>query len=211
MLSIPSTEDLRDKVSRAVGRRESVETDLKDTKARVKLLEREETLLDLTAAYVRKLIDEEVTVGVKAVERLLTEGLQAVFTDQDLRVKAEVAVERGKVAVNLVTCQKNPDGSEVEGLGNDAFGGAVTTVQSILLRIIIVLRRGLRPALLLDEALPAFDGNYVANMGNFLRTLCARLGMDILLVTHNPALVEAADKAYRIKKTNGAARFEETR
>ena len=210
-MSIPSIEGLRDKVSRAVGHREAVEADLRSTRTRIKVLEREETLLDLTATYIRKLIDEEVTLGVKAVERLLSEGLQAVFTDQDLRVKADVDVQRGKVAVNLVTCQKSPDGTDVEGVGNDAFGGAVTTVQSVLLRVIIVLRRGLRAVFFLDEALPAFDGNYVANMAEFLRTLCARLGMDILLVSHNPALVEAADKAYRIKKTNGSARFEETR
>jgi len=35
--------------------------------------------------------------------------------------------------------------------------------------------------------------------------------LDILLVTHNPALVEAADKAYRIVKKNGSAKFEVTR
>ena len=211
MSMIPSIDALRSKVDRAVGRREAVETELRDTHARIKVLEREETLCGLAATYIRKLIDEEVTLGVKAVERLLTEGLQAVFTDQDLRVKAEVDVQRGKVAVNLLTCQKNQDGSEVEGLGSDAFGGAVTTVQSILLRVIIVLRRGLRPVLLLDESLPAFDANYVSNMGNFLKTLCARVGMDILLVTHNASLVEAADKAYRIKKSNGGVHFEETR
>ena len=82
-------------------------------------------------------------------------------------------------------------------------------MQSILLRIIIILRRGLRPVLLLDESLPAFDGNYVSNMGHFLSVLCQRLGMDILLVTHNPALVESADKGYRIIRKNGEARFEE--
>lgn len=208
---IPPIDGLRDKVSRAVGRREAVEFDLQDTQKRIKLLEREEILLDLTAAYIRKLIDEEVTVGVQAVERLLTEGLQAVFTDQDLRVRADVDVQRGKVAVNLVTIQKQPDGTEIECSGMDMFGGAVLTLESILLRVIIILRRALRPILLLDESLPAIDGPYVSNMGNFLRTLCARLGMDILLVTFSPALVESADTAYRIKKSNGSIQFEETR
>jgi hypothetical protein len=35
--------------------------------------------------------------------------------------------------------------------------------------------------------------------------------MDILAVTHNPVLVEAANRAYRIKKSGGAAVFEEVR
>jgi len=78
----------------------------------------------------------------------------------------------------------------------------------VLLRIIIILRRGLYPFIGLDESLPAFDDNYVANMGQFLSVLCSRLGMDILLVTHNPELVGTADRAYRIIKKDGAAKFE---
>ena len=63
--------------------------------------------------------------------------------------------------------------------------------------------------LLMDESLPAFDNNYVQNMGKFLSLLCSRLGLDILLVTHNQSLVDSADKAYRINKKNGKATFTE--
>jgi ABC-type thiamine transport system ATPase subunit len=97
------------------------------------------------------------------------------------------------------------------GLSREAYGGAVTTVQSVLLRIIVLLKRGLRPILIMDESLPAFDSTYVDNMGLFLKTICARLGIDILLVSHNPAMVEAADRAYRIQKINGAAVFRKIR
>lgn len=208
MQPLPSASTLRSHLDRALGLRDGVASRLKAVVDDINHLENEEALLDLVAELLRNLIDQEVTVGVQAVEKLQSEGLQTVFDDQDLNVKANVDVQRGKVSVDLVTVQKYPGGMEVEGLSNDAFGGAVATVQSILLRVIIILRRGLRPMLLLDESLPAFDGNYVSNMGRFLSILCSRLGLDILLVTHNPALVEAADHAYRIVKKNGAARFE---
>jgi len=208
---IPTVTVLRSRLDRALGLRDGVVSRLKTVEDDIDRLENEEALLDLVAGLLRQLIDQEVTVGVEAVEKLQTEGLQSVFDDQDLSVKANVEVQRGKVSVDLLTAQKHPGGIEVEGLSNDAFGGAVATVQSILLRVIIILRRGLRPVLLLDESLPAFDGNYVANMGRFLSILCERLGLDILLVTHNPALVEAADRAYRIVKKNGAATFEVVR
>jgi len=211
MPSLPTATELRSKLDRAIGLRDGVASRLNTVESDIRTLENEEALLDLVAGLLRQLIDQEVTVGVEAVEKLQTEGLQTVFDDQDLRVKANVDVQRGKVTVDLVTSQTHPGGAEVEGMSNDAFGGAVATVQSILLRVIIILRRGLRPVLLLDESLPAFDGNYVANMGRFMSVLCERLGLDILLVTHNPALVEAADQAYRIVKKNGAARFEAVR
>ena len=74
-----------------------------------------------------------------------------------------------------------------------------------------MMRRGLRPLLMLDESLPAFDHNYVVNMGRFLSTLCQRVGMDVLLVTHNQALVEAADNAYRLVPRRGSVKLESAR
>ena len=178
------------------------------TKRAIKDLLNEGELLALVQGALRTLIDQEVTAGVQAVEKLLTEGLQTVFTDQDLAVTSEVNVSRGKVSVDLLTVYTLQEGTVIKGVSNDAFGGAVATVQSVLLRIIVMRRRGLRPLLLLDESLPAFDSNYVYNMGAFLALVCERLGIDILLVTHNPAMVEASHKAYRIVRTKSGARFE---
>ena len=193
------------------GRRDAAALRLSKASAEVSRLEGEEEVADLAGGVLRTLIDDEVTLSVKAVEDLLTDGLRAVFDDQDLSVRADVDVQRGKVSVDLVTVQRQADGTVTEGLSRDAFGGAVTTVQSVLLRTIVIVRRGMRPVMFLDESLPAFDANYVGNMGAFLRSLCAKLGMDILLVSHNPAMVEAADRAYRIVKTDGRATFRRLR
>ena len=189
---------LLDSAATARARRDSVVRSLAETRAEIQRLEVEETLLDGVAALFRHLVDQEVALGVKAVEQLQTEGLQAVFNDQELHVRADIEVSRGKVSVDLITRQKQPDGSFVEGLGTDSFGGSVLTVESILLRLIVILRRGLRPLLLLDETLPAFDSNYIVNMAEFLSTFCEKMGMDVLVVTHNPALFDAASRAYRV-------------
>mgnify|MGYP006231098013 CR=1 FL=1 len=203
--------DLRSKVDRIKGRRDVVQSSLRTVESEIKLLEQEEDLLNLVSAMFRSLIDQEVADGVKAVETLQTEGLQAVFDDQDLSVRASIEESRGKVSVELITVHTKPDGTTVEGLAKDDFGGSVLTVQSVLLRVIIMLRRGLRPLLLLDESLPAFDANYISNMGSFLSELCSRLGIDILMVTHNPALFDAADRSYRIVRKGGSSTFERVR
>jgi DNA repair exonuclease SbcCD ATPase subunit len=205
---IPSVTHLRSGLERAKGLRDSVQARVNANNLEISRLEKEGLLLDAVAEVFRQLIDQEVTIGVQAVEQLQTEGLRTVFNDQDLSVKAQLEVQRGKVSVDLVTVQKNPDGSEVEGLSNDSFGGSVSSLQSVLLRLTIILRRGLLPLLVMDETLPAFDSNYVVNTGIFLSALCKRLGVEILLVSHDPALVEAADHAYRIVKKNGKVRFE---
>lgn len=192
----------------AQGRREEVRRSLADARSSVSRIENESQVLDHVTALLHTLIDGEITEGVKAIESLQTEGVRAVFNDQDITVRADVEVSRGKVNVSLITAQRQDNGDVIEGPSLDGFGGAVSTVQSILLRLAIIFRRGLRPVLFLDETLPAFDEKYVHNMAAFLKTLCKRMGVDILLVTHNPTLVDAGDRAYRIKRDKGFCTFQ---
>ena len=208
---IPSSRQLRSVADRVLGQRDGVQTRLSELSQKIKSLEAEEEILQLVSNVIRSLIDSEINDSVQAVEKLQSEGLRTVFDDQDLSVSASVETQRGKISVELLTSQKLADGTVIEGVSNDAFGGAVTTVQSVLMRIIVILRRDMRPLLLLDESLPAFDANYVSNMADFLRALSERLGLDILLVSHNQSLVEGAHKAYQIKKVGGAAKFEVAR
>lgn len=202
---------LADAASRAGARRDAAVASLAEARLAARDLQDRVDLLDLVANLIRTLIDQEITEGVKAIETLQSEGVQAVFDDQNINVRAEIDVSRGKVNVSLVTSQTKEDGTVIEGVSLEGFGGAVSTVQSVLLRLALIVRRGLRPVLFLDESLPAFDERYVLNMAAFLKTLCRKMGVDILLVTHNPALVDAADRAYRIKRDRGFSTFQRIR
>lgn len=195
------------RASRAVALRDAVDAQIAETEAEIRRLQDEETLLELVANLIRKLIDGEVTDGVKAVEKLQTEGLQTVFHDQDLSVRAEVEESRGKVAVTLLTGRKRQDGVVVEGVADQSFGGSVLTMQSILMRVTVIFRRDLRPLLLLDETLVAVANKYVDRAAKFLSTLCKRLDLDVLLITHDEALVSAANRAYFVTYAKDKAKF----
>jgi len=209
--AIPSVQRLRSKADKALGRRASVQSRMDDTQAKIVRLMADEDRLDKVTELFKALIDKEITANVQAVEKLLTEGLQAVFDDQELSVHAEVEAKHGKINVELITNQTYADGTVVQGVSSEAFGGAVTTVQSVLLRLAVLLRRSQRPVIFLDESLPAINQTYIGNMARFLQTLCRRMGVDILMVSHDPLLIEAADRAYTIRKSNGEATFSQTR
>jgi len=202
---------LRSDLSRVEGRRDAARSRLQQAEREVARLTGEDQVLDRVADLFRVLIDREVVDNAKTAESLLTEGLKAVFDDMDLSVRSEVEVQRGKVSVDLYTVQTQPNGVKTEAASIDAYGGSVSVVQSVLLRVVVTMRRGMRPLLLLDESLGAVAEQYVPRVGQFLRLLSERVGMDILAVTHNPVLVEAAHKAYRIRKDNGEATFTEIR
>lgn len=206
---VPKLTDIRAQANKAIGLRDAVERQVAENERQIKELENEEELLELVASLIRQLIDAEVTDGVKAVEKLQSEGLAEVFYDQNLAVRAEVEESRGKVSVTLLTTTELKNGAVVEGVADQSFGGSVLTMQSILMRITVIFRRGLRPLLLLDETLVAVADQYIDRATKFLYTLSKRLGIDILLITHDDAIVSAAHRAYFVTKTKDKAQFRE--
>ena len=153
------------------------------------------------------LAEKEVEEGVKTYISLLDEGLKAIFPEQDISQEAEITKVRGKVAVRLKTFVKGKDGIVVEGEGLDTFGGAVSTVQSLLLRVALLLKRELRPILVLDETFPAVDENRVDLLVGFLKALCKKTDMDILCISHNASIADNADLSYRVRATKQGAKF----
>ena len=211
VLLTPEYDTLCRDVVQAEALRDASQKSLTTAERQVMCLEAEEEVLDRVADLFRTLIDREVIDNAKMVESLLTEGLQAIFDDLDLSVRSEIDIRRGKVAVDLITVQKQENGIVTEGSSIDAYGGSVSTVQSVLLRIVVLSRRGLRPLLLLDESLAAVAEHYVPRVGKFLSVLSDRMDLDVLVVSHNPALVEMATNAYRINKKDGKASFRQIR
>lgn len=188
--------------------RDSAVRNLDSLNKEVQGLQLEDTLLLKVSELFRQMVDSELTDAVKLTEQLLTEGLQQVFPDQQLSVRSAVDILRGKVSVEFVVAHKHADGTVTEGVADQSFGGAVTTVLSVLLRVILIARRQLRGILLMDETLPAIENRYLPNLVAFLRALGDRMGVDMLVVTHNPQLVSQAPRAYRIKPTQNGAKLE---
>lgn len=178
----------------------SLESEIAHQELSLLQIEEAHAILDLLA-------EEEVKQGVSAYINLLEEGLKAIFPEQEVGLEAEIVKLRGKVSVRLKTTFKGQDGLEVVGEGLDSFGGAVATIQSLLLRVSLILKRGLRPLLILDETFPAVDTYRSEILVDFLKVLCSRINMDILCITHDSTIAEGADIGYKMSPSKNGARI----
>jgi len=193
-------------ISKIEGLSEATRLQRQSVEVRLAHLQNHSRLLVLSGEILRHMIDASISSAVTSAAALQTEGLREIFFDQKLLVKHEVEEVRGKISVRF-PIENSSGGIVVVGDSLDTFGGSILTVQSILLRITVMFRRGLRPVLLLDETLAAVADKYVERTGKFLSLLCNRLGMDILMVTHDDAVVKMADRAYNVTKVAGEAVF----
>lgn len=185
---------LRSGVAQVRARKDLLTRRASDLEREVAALRQEDLTLERVAALFRHLLQTSALAYAEGVSGMVTEGLRAIFHDQELEFKVLLEERHGKVHATFRTRNLT---HEVEGGAMDSFGGGVAAVQSLLLRVLILLKSGQAPYLFLDESLVALSEEYVPACGAFLSRLCRDLGVTVLLVTHNKAFLEEADLAYQ--------------
>lgn len=185
-------EALEKQASKLETRRDILEEQQEKLESKIEEHKREIAVQQKIEELFKYLLNEMVYRYAKSFSEVTTEGLQKIFTDQELSFRVDVEQRYGKVALDFVTI----DG-EIEGDTLESFGGGPASVESLILRLLVLLRAGLARYLFLDESLASLSEQYVPRCGEFLQQMCDRMDVDILLITHNQSFLEYADTAYR--------------
>lgn len=190
--------------SQLVALRDRLTVELARKQAEIGALSDRIEKLTKVGELLRLLMDLLVNKQVRVVEGVVTQGFQTIFHDQILSFEAEVGTKYNKVSIDFfVRCGAKGDPLSHRGKPLESFGGGPATVASLVLRIITILRLKRFPLLMLDEALLAVSDEYTDQTSRFLARLADKLGIDVLLVTHNHSFLNHANTAYRFESTEG--------
>ena len=167
----------------------------------VRDLEKKEILLVKTEKALKYLIDKLVKEDLNKLDTLVTYGLNVVFPDKNLSFKSAV-VERGsKIRIELQTIYNG------EVVDPDSTS-SVTVIESLLLRIICIIKMKRARLLLMDETFDAVDSEYIENVGKLMDHLSKKLKLDALLVTHNFGFLDRTINAFRFLSKNNNLEIE---
>jgi len=147
--------------------------------------------LSKVSLVMGNLVEKMVKEDLKDIDALVNYGLKIVFSDRLLQFESSMTDVGSKKKVVWSTMDNGDKISE------DAFG-SVSVIESLLLRIISMIKKTKVRLLLLDETFGALDEDYVQNLGILLRGLSEQMKLDILLVTFN-GLVSDANTVLRAK------------
>lgn len=164
--------------------------------AEIAQLDGEAHLLTHVTATLDTLIELTTRESMGSVEALVTHGLHAVFADLPLTFRLQIDTKRGTqwVEPRLVS-------GAVDAPILGAFGGGPAAVVGFLLRLLVCRRLGLAPVLLLDEPFAFVARQYVEPLAKLLRELADAAGVTLVLVTHDPAYLAHATRAYTVAET----------
>ncbi len=170
---------------------------LRAVREEIECLEQVRLLLSAAAEYARE-------QGRRQMELLVTQALQFVFGgDLEFRVKIEEKRERAE-AEFLVSSTYGGE-TRVETTPQDARGGGVVDVISLALRLAFL--QALRPPvggpLVLDEPAKHVSDEFAPQVARFLKECSQALGRQVIMVSHNQHLADAADVAYLVEMRQG--------
>ena len=130
------------------------------------------------------------------IEAFLTLSLQQIFQNTDLRIELLQEVKRDRIETTIILHEDT-----ISGPPSKIAGGGVQNVLGFLLRFLALRRMNLKPILVLDEAFRNVSANHLDTLCSFLKHLTEDHGLDILLVSHEPAFMRIAHRFYEVKKT----------
>lgn len=163
--------------------------------AEVISLREEKDILDKSEKVIKFLMDKLVQKDLSKMDALISYGLKSVYTDRDVVFKSEIIEYGKKIWIDLQTIS---DGKKVDPQSQSS----VHVIESFLLRLLCIIKLNRAKLLLLDETFAAVDPGYIENFSQLIVQLCSKLGMDVLLVTHNMGFLDFANHTYRINRTD---------
>ena len=193
------TTELRRALENRKGRADQAREDLKKVKRRIAELEREERLTEkaqIVIQEVARLTQEELEYHVSEITSL---SLDAIFPDP-YALKLEFAIRRGKTEADIMF-ERN--GELFHPLS--ASGGGPVDVAAFGLRTSLwsLARPRSRNVLVLDEPFRFLSKNLQPRAADMLKEVSTKLGLQLVILTHETELIEKADRVFSVSIKNG--------
>lgn len=177
----------------------------KEIKEEIELLKDDIGTYERANAVLNSIGEEKQLSAQKTIEEIVTRGLQTIFDDTlSFHIVQKVVGRRAEVEFVVRTTLAS--GYVVDTPVMDARGGGLATTIGFLLRLVILLLRGgpkEENMLVLDETFSMVSAEYLDSLGEFLREIVTKTGVQIVFVTHQPVFADYADKVYRFGITDG--------
>ena len=143
-------------------------------------------------------VSAEYRVGICNIfNNLLTEALTKIF-EKNIKFQIQLENYRNQPAINVLITE---DGNVLDP--QKSCGGGMNDIISLVFKVIFVYLAKGQQTIVLDESLKFLSKEYLEQASAFLRQMCDKLDMQIILVSHKENLQFSADKVITIDKQRG--------
>lgn len=154
------------------------------------------TVFEQASMFLGQFADARQAQVIETIQNITSMGLSQIF-DEPMELKIEQVVRARRVEMDIKVRTGNLETPILE-----ARGGGLAAVAGFLLRVsVLLLTPGARKLIILDEVFAMLSEDYLERTAYFLKELCDKTGLQLILVTHQTEFAEAADRVIRIERT----------
>lgn len=198
---------LNNQLHAKLGRRDALFTKLTEAETRIQMIDQDIDNATKASLFMQNLSDTTRKEIVEKISSIVTDALQKV-KDKNLEFKMTLTTERNQVDLRFTILNKSTN-QEYDILSS--CGGGIADLVTFPLRISLLLKWSpeLARVLILDENFKFVGVQDQESLGEFVRQISERLGIQIILVTHSPTLSNKAHKMFTVSNKNGESSVEE--
>lgn len=136
------------------------------------------------------------------IEEVVSLALKTVFGDT-YALKVAYEIKRNKPEASLMILK---DGIEFDP--TDEVGGGVIDVAALGLRMAMwaLANPKPEPVLILDEPGKFVSRDLIEEFGKMIKICSEMLSLQIIMVSHDPAMIAVADRSFEVTQTNGVSK-----
>ena len=196
--------ELKEALQIKKGVRQRIETELEAKETKLKQLQTDLFSYEKARAIMQLVAKETQEQLEYKISELVSLGLSAIF-DNPYELVLNYEIKRGKTEADLLF--KRGENVVKPML---ASGGGAVDVAAFGLRVAIWSLKSprTRNTIVLDEPFRFLSKQHQVKAGQLLSEISSKLGIQIIMVTHNQEFISAADKVFNVKKENGISKVE---
>lgn len=187
-------QNLQQTIQKAATRKSLLEHDRKEWKDQFYKAKRQEENANLAKELVLQVANKTQLNVAERISGLVSLALAAVF-DDPYSFKVDFVQRRGTTEADLLFVKS---GNDLDPLS--ASGGGAIDIASFALRLAVWTLHRSRPVFILDEPFRNLSLDLQGKAGLMLKELSRKLGIQIIMVSHNPEIVAGADRVFRIEQ-----------
>jgi len=196
-------ESIKNKIEQEKGKRDLLLSQIQGQKD-----QRENTENKLKIGYEAYELILEVVNKIQGflkfrISGMVSKALEVVF-DDPYTFEIDFVFRRDQMECDLYLVQNKIRFSPIDSVG---FGDV--DVCSFVLRVSLLslMRARVRPVIILDEPFKQLSSDFQSKVGELIKELSERLGIQFIIVSHRDRVIEkGADKIFKISKNPGKER-----
>lgn len=198
---------LNNNLHQRLGRRETLVAKIEQNKKKLKSIDEEIEVLTKASTFLQTLSDETRKDILDKISGIVTDALKKV-KDPTLEFRMNLSTERNQVDVQFTVFDET---TKQEYNILDSCGGSIADIITFPLKVALLTKwePALSKVMILDENFKFVSVADQEPLGEFVRQVAERLGVQIIQVTHSPVIASKAHRIIEVSKQGSKSKIEE--